>query len=64
MPNVGECLIGSKHGIIPFHGDIVFYNGHWSSDLQRHIDRYEYCARFTNGRVEWIKAIEVEEVTK
>lgn len=37
---------------IPYHGDIVFYD--WRVPGQ-HTDLVDFVARFTNGRVEWIR---------
>jgi hypothetical protein len=41
-----------------FHGDIVFYEG--STIEENKWAWYEVCARFTNGKLEWIKEVKKE----
>lgn len=41
-----------------FHGDIFFYGGDWSNELQQHLCWWEYRARFTDGVCSSIKLVE------
>ena len=42
---------------IPYHGDIRFYTSKEQEGADKH-KWYEYCVRFTEGRVQWIKRIQ------
>src|SRR5919199_863327 len=44
---------------IPYHGDIVFYTSIGSHE-EGTFEWFEYKARFTEGRLQWIKRLESE----
>ena len=58
-------LIGSMRSVptgdveIPYHGDIVFYTSIGSRE-EGTFEWFEYKARFTEGRLQWIKRVESE----
>jgi hypothetical protein len=41
---------------IPYHGDITFYTS-TGSRKEGNLEWYEYQARFTDGRVQWIRRV-------
>lgn len=51
-------LLRCEDEIVDYHGDIFFY-GHVKSDLDSPSDggRREYLARFTEGKLSWIKVV-------
>lgn len=45
-----------KDVTVPYHGDINFYT-HTGSHEKKNFKWYEYVARFTHGKVEYIKRV-------
>ena len=45
---------------IDFHGDLRFYTSKGSRE-DNNYERFEYTARFTDGKLQWLKRVEFEK---
>lgn len=55
------CLKREETGDVDtnYHGLLIFYTGKWSNELQKHLDWYEYRAKFTDGTL-----VDVERIAR